>query len=243
MIINFAAFTDVGKAEEERDNKDGLCWKINVEGVKTLIEAKGKIRLIHISTDMVFSGSEKDPGPYEEDHLLTNLADEVSWYGWTKNQGERLARDAGGTVVRIIYPVKAKLDTKQDYIHRPLIMLKEDRLYPLFDDQFTSFTFIDELSKALEIIIEKEIGGILHVSSNVFSPYKLIKYAAGKIGMRSKTVRQGSVIEFLKTQENKSRYPIKGGLKTKKSEERLGMKFLEWEGVVDKMIEQGLTLA
>ena len=126
LIINFAAFTDVGKAEEERGKKGGLCWKVNVEGVKVLIEAKGKTRLIQISTDMVFSGAEKDPGPYEEDHPLPNLADEVSWYGWTKNQGERIVSEAGGIVVRIIYPVKAKLDTKRDYIHQPLILLKED---------------------------------------------------------------------------------------------------------------------
>jgi len=243
LIINFAAFTDVGKAEEERGKKDGLCWKVNVEGVRNLTEVKGKTRLIQISTDMVFSGTEKDPGPYEENHLLPDLADEVSWYGWTKNQGEKVASNAGGTVVRIIYPVKAKLDTKQDYIHRPLILLKEDRLYPLFYDQFVSFTFIDELSKALEVIIEKDLNGIFHVSSDVFSPYELIRYAADKVGMGLKKVKQGSVIEFLKTQKNKSRYPIKGGLGTQKSEERLEMKFSRWKEVVDKMAEQGLTLA
>jgi len=243
LIINFAAFTDVGKAEEERDKKDGLCWKVNVEGVKNLIETKGKIKLIQISTDMVFSGGEKDPGPYEENHPLSNSADKVSWYGWTKNQGEKMAGEADGTVVRIMYPVKAKLDTKQDYIHRPLILLKKDGLYPLFDDQFVTFTFIDDLSKALEIVIEKDLNGIFHVSSDVFSPYELIKYAAEEMGMGSKTIRGGSVVEFLKTQKNKSRYPIRGGLKTKKSERELGMKFLKWKEVVDKMIEQGLTLA
>jgi len=243
LIINFAAFTDVGKAEEERGKKDGLCWKVNVEGVRCLIVAKGKTRLIQISTDMVFSGGEKDPGPYEEEHLLPDSADEVSWYGWTKNQGEKIASDAGGTVVRIIYPIKAKLDIKQDYIHRPLILLKEDRLYPLFYDQFVSFTFIDELCEALEIIIKREINGIFHVSSDVFSPYELVKYAADKTGMGSKTIKKGSVVEFLKTQKNKSRYPVKGGLKTKKSEEKLRMKFSKWKEVVDKMVEQGLTLA
>jgi len=69
-VVNFAAFTNVGKAEEEKDDKEGDCWQVNVEGVRNFTEAikphKERIHFIQISTDMVFPGSLEDPGAYEE---------------------------------------------------------------------------------------------------------------------------------------------------------------------------------
>src|SRR3990167_9852750 len=35
-VLLFSAFTDVDEAEKQRGSKSGLCWKINVEGVKNV---------------------------------------------------------------------------------------------------------------------------------------------------------------------------------------------------------------
>src|SRR3989337_2296777 len=35
-VFLFSAFTDVDEAEKQRSSKSGLCWKINVEGVKNV---------------------------------------------------------------------------------------------------------------------------------------------------------------------------------------------------------------
>ncbi len=115
-IINFAAYTNVGEAENQTADKSASCWQINVEGVKNLLKTINKdTQLIHISTDMVFSGNLKDPGPYKEDHPLPSSSDNLTWYGWTKNRGEKLVRKAGYTVVRIIYPVRSSFE-RPDYI-------------------------------------------------------------------------------------------------------------------------------
>src|SRR3989339_935823 len=66
-VVNFAAFTNVGKAEEEKGNKDGLAYKLNAKAVEGLARAckdSGK-RLVHISTEYVFDGMKKH-GLYKE---------------------------------------------------------------------------------------------------------------------------------------------------------------------------------
>ena len=87
-VILFSAFTDVNAAEKQRGQKDGICWRINVEGVRNIVEAcqKNSTRLIFISTDFVFDGTS---GSYsEKDQVGPNL-DLVSWYGITKIEAEK----------------------------------------------------------------------------------------------------------------------------------------------------------
>jgi dTDP-4-dehydrorhamnose reductase len=120
-IINFAAFTDVSAAEKQRDDKSGLCWQINVIGLKNLlfsIDPK-KVQFIQISTDMVFSGSSAGPGPYSEDHPLETDSKKLTWYGYTKNQAETVVGKQG-TIVRICNPVRANYSLKLDYFRKPL---------------------------------------------------------------------------------------------------------------------------
>ncbi|MGD8744186.1 MAG: sugar nucleotide-binding protein, partial [Candidatus Woesebacteria bacterium] len=71
-LVHFAAYTDVGKAEEHRGNRQEACWRVNVNGTRNLVEAINPIKthFVYISTDMVFSGSEEDPGPYSENHQI-----------------------------------------------------------------------------------------------------------------------------------------------------------------------------
>ena len=45
-VILFSAFTDVDAAEKQRGQKDGLCWQINVEGVKNIVDACNKFKRI-----------------------------------------------------------------------------------------------------------------------------------------------------------------------------------------------------
>ncbi|MDR1498895.1 MAG: dTDP-4-dehydrorhamnose reductase [Rickettsiales bacterium] len=75
-IINCSAYTAVDRAESEVD----LAVKINVEGVKNLVNSG--LPLIHISTDYVFDGEKNTP--YTENDTTNPL----SIYGKTKLAGE-----------------------------------------------------------------------------------------------------------------------------------------------------------
>jgi dTDP-4-dehydrorhamnose reductase/dTDP-4-dehydrorhamnose 3,5-epimerase len=85
MIIHCAAYTAVDKAEDEKD----LCYLVNVEGTRALAEAAKEIdaKVVYISTDYVFDGSGQEPHSEEKDTSPSN------YYGYTKEQGEKIIRE------------------------------------------------------------------------------------------------------------------------------------------------------
>jgi dTDP-4-dehydrorhamnose reductase len=247
VVVNFAAFTDVGAAEEQRDDRNGSCWKINVEGVNNLVSAINphKTHFIHISTDYVFPDSEEDRGPYTEDHKSASDSSKATWYGYTKAEGERIVLDSFGdkaTVLRLIYPVRAKFEEKPDYLRKPLALFDEGKLYPMFTDQQVSICFIDEACEALEKIIVNNHYGIFHASSrDTTTPHEIVSYLIEKARGVKGAVKPITLDEFLKsTGSSPVRYPRFGGLKVEKTEKKLGIKFSTTRQIVDKLIAQGL---
>lgn len=91
-VINAAAWTAVDKAETET----GAARRINALAVGEIAAACKEIgaRLIHLSTDYVFSGDQA-PAPLDENAR----PNPVNVYGATKLQGEGLARDANPDTV------------------------------------------------------------------------------------------------------------------------------------------------
>ena len=81
-VINCAAYTAVDKAESDAL----MCRRINAEAVEYLAEAAAaaKARMIHVSTDYVYSGTSCVP------YVESDLTDPVSMYGITKLEGEHL---------------------------------------------------------------------------------------------------------------------------------------------------------
>jgi dTDP-4-dehydrorhamnose reductase len=245
-VVNFAAFTDVGAAEEQKGDKKGSCWQINVEGLMNLASAINPdiTKLIHISTDMVFSGSEADKGPYSENHSPEKDSNKVTWYGYTKGEGERMVISTLGeksTILRLIYPVRAKFDGKLDYLRKPLQLYDQGKLYPMFSDQQVSICFIDEACTAIHKIISGNHTGIFHAASNdTGTPYKLVSYLIEKARGKKNAVKKSSLSEFLKKVDNPVRYPKYGGLKVEETENTLKMKFSTWRMIIDKLITQGI---
>lgn len=244
-VVHFAAYTNVGEGEKERDNRNGACYQINVEGSKNLAEVSKEFgsHLIHISTDYVFSGSLDDPGPYDENHLPEKDDKKLTWYGFTKAEAEREVSKILGkdfTIVRLIYPVRAKFEGKQDYIRKPLSLFDEGKLYPMFTDQQVSITYIDEACEAINKIIEGRVYGTFHASTpDTTTPHELISYVIEKARGVKNAVKPSLLDEFLKTVDNPVRYPKFGGLKVIETEKKLGIKFSPWREMVDKLIAQG----
>jgi dTDP-4-dehydrorhamnose reductase len=245
--VHFAAYTDVGKAEEQRGDKQGSCWKVNVAGTRNLVEAidPTKTHFIYISTDMVFPGNKGDPGPYTENHGVKVDDEFLTWYGYSKAQAERIVIDTIGldnaTILRLIYPVRAKFKDKLDYLRKPLKLYDQGKLYPLFTDQQISVCFIDEVSTALQKIIGKKRKGIFHASSNdLTSPHEIVSYLIEKARGKTGQVAPSSIKDFLKKKDNPVRYPIFGGLKVDYIQGELKMKFSNWKTIVDSLVRQGI---
>ena len=81
-IINTAAFTDVEKAEREKNTTFSVNAKAVGEMAKILDSYGG--RLLQISTDFVFKGDKNKPYSIKDSCLPINL------YGKSKLEGEKL---------------------------------------------------------------------------------------------------------------------------------------------------------
>jgi dTDP-4-dehydrorhamnose reductase/dTDP-4-dehydrorhamnose 3,5-epimerase len=85
VIIHCAAYTAVDKAEDEKD----LCYSVNVEGTRAVAEAANEVnaKVVFISTDYVFDGLGQEPHSEEKE------PSPINYYGYTKEQGEKIVRE------------------------------------------------------------------------------------------------------------------------------------------------------
>lgn len=234
MVVNFAAHRNANTAEEQRGNKNGSAWKTNVTGVGNLSEISERFGnfFIHISTDMVFSGLKNNRGPYDEISKRERYLENLSWYGWTKAHAERiLEKNKNSAIIRIGNVTKPIYDPALDYIGKILYLFDQGKLYPLFDDQYITLTYIPSIFEVIEILIEKKIAGVFHVSSsNVVTPYELATYLIEKVRGRKEAIKKISIDSYLRKFPN--RYPKFGGLLSKKTGRKLGIEVKTWQDIV-----------
>ncbi len=229
VIINFAAYTNVDEAEEEKDNKEGLVYKLNVEAPKNLAVLSHKLGkyFIHISTDYVFGG-EKEDSPYTEE----DKPNPVNWYGMTKYLGEQevLESDGESCIVRPEVPYRAKYEIKKDLARTFIDLLKGGKQISAVSDQKITPVFIDSFSEALVKIIDAKEKGIYHVAStNWITPYDFARLLAGEFNLDSSLVVKKSFDEFRITR--KAMRPKNSWIDVSKFNNRFG------EGILKKVEE------
>src|SRR5258708_4159294 len=115
-IVHCAAFTDVTQAWQQRDDKNGLAYTVNVIGTENIVraaEAANK-HLIHISTAYVVDG-EKDDMYTEQDAVH-----QIEWYAQTKAWAEEKVQSSHCklTILRIDQPFRSDHFSKLDVAHR-----------------------------------------------------------------------------------------------------------------------------
>lgn len=210
--ILFSAFTDVDAAEVQRDDKNGSCWHINVDGAENVAEAASKSRkkLITISTDFVFDGT---AGPYSEEKPTGQERNKVSWYGLTKIESEKKVKNVQGSIIiRISYPYRANFSLKEDFARGILRKSEAGELHPMFNDQKITPTFTDDIFPAIKLLIEKKQSGIFHVASpQITTPYEFAIEVIKASGKDTQNIKEGSLEEFLK-RENSTPRPLNGGM-------------------------------
>ncbi|WP_022803015.1 SDR family oxidoreductase [Deinococcus ficus] len=142
LIVHAAAYTDVARAAQEW----ARCWKVNVEGTREVALAAAGVgsRLIHISTDYVFSGEHGDyretdvPGPPVNPYALTKLVAEES----ARLAGRFLILRTSFRPREFQYPVAFEdVFTSQDYVDVIAPMIAEVIRYaPLIPDEVLHVT-------------------------------------------------------------------------------------------------------
>ena len=168
-IINCAAYTQVDKAEEERE----LAFKMNRDGVKNIanVALEKQVKLIHISTDYVFEGRKKeekkkkgergDFAYYEDDE--TNP---LSVYGKSKLAGEKEIKNILNEyfIIRTawLYGLNGP-----NFVYSMLRLFKERDLLKVVDDQWGSPTYTADLAEAILKIIKNgsDKFGVYHFTN------------------------------------------------------------------------------
>jgi dTDP-4-dehydrorhamnose reductase len=205
-VIHLAAFTDVNEAWKQRGDREGLCYKINVEGTRNVSTLAGEFKkyLIHISTDFVFNGKNPPTGGYTE----SDEPKPIEWYGWTKLLAEQEIQNLSieASILRIAFPYKAKpadkkLEpvVKRDLIRKLKKQLENKKQLSLFSDQIITPTFIDDIAKAIDMVLEKRPTGVYHcVGSDSLSPYDLGLKIADTFSLDKSLVSKDFLDEYYK---------------------------------------------
>lgn len=173
VIINSAAYTDVDKAESDKD----AAMAVNADGVGNLAKAANSISaiLVHFSTESVFDGT--SPNGYAEDSEVNP----VNVYGKSKAEGERLLQEFHDKFYIIrsswLYGKAPQVGKGRglNFVDTMLKLSQEKDELQVVDDQFGKPTFTKDLVKLTKKLIEDKMPfGIYHgVNEGVCTWYDL----------------------------------------------------------------------
>lgn len=160
-VLNCAAYTAVDKAEDDEE----LCRRLNSYAVGVLGKAayEAGAKMIHVSTDYVFSGT--SCLPYKE----TDETRPVSAYGRTKLAGEQILKEVCPDAV-IIRTAWLYSEFGSNFVKTVLRLGKErDELRFVFD-QIGTPTYAGDLAAAVMAVVTADekgayVPGIYHYSN------------------------------------------------------------------------------
>jgi dTDP-4-dehydrorhamnose reductase len=230
-VINFAAMTNVDEIEKNRPKnmldieelESNDAYTVNTLGVKNILESAKAHNVfpIFISTETVFDGKD---GPYDDNTKVAENLSDLSWYACTKLLAEQEINKSGieNIIIRISYPYRKSYQEKNDFI-KNFIKLYEEyssgkraEIYPIFDDQTITLTYIDDISLAIVFALEKNLHGVVNLSSpSITTPYKVfceILRAKYMIENPEEIVPKGNIVEFQAAKPTFAKRPVKSGL-------------------------------
>jgi len=173
-IIHLAAMTGVDLCESEKE----LATLINTKATEILAKqaAKQNVFFLYVSTDYVFNGIN---GMKKED----DPSNPLGFYGTSKLEGELVLNKLASSwcIARTSTPFGIH-PTKKSFPLWVKENLEAKKQIPVLIDQFTSPTYVPNLSKMLIEITTRQIIGTIHVSGATrISRYALAELVANKL--------------------------------------------------------------
>jgi len=156
LLVNCGALTNVDYCESHRDE----AFLINARSPRLLAEicSVKSARMIHISTDYVFDG--KQDAPYIEEDPPAPL----SVYAESKLAGEEevLGISPKNLVVRLSWVFGPD---RPSFIDQIIQRARENETVTAVADKFSSPTYTIDVASWLQLAIEKNANGILHLAN------------------------------------------------------------------------------
>ncbi len=155
-VVNCAAYTQVDKAEEERE----LAFAINRDAARAVAEGvkRSGARLLHVSTDFIFGGEQSRP--YKEDDAVGPLG----VYGQSKLEGEQAVQDVlpEALILRTawVYGVHG-----HNFVKTILRLAAERETLRVVDDQIGTPSWTGDITRAIQALIAAKATGTYHFTN------------------------------------------------------------------------------
>ena len=156
VCINCAAYTAVDKAEDDHE----LALLVNAGAVENLAKAckRANARLIHISTDYVFDGTNHMP------YVETDSTSPNSFYGFSKLEGEKAVSDNIDDFV-IIRTSWLYSSFGNNFVKTMIRLGKERDELGVVVDQIGTPTYAADLAVAIMSSVDTKKTGVYHFSN------------------------------------------------------------------------------
>ena len=189
VIIHLAAMTGVDLCETEQC----LAMAINAKATKILAEqaAKNDCFFVYASTDYIFDGKN---GMKKENDSPNPLG----FYGKSKLAGETSLNNlaSGWCIIRTSTPFGIH-PTKKSFPLWVKENLESKKEISVLTDQFTSPTYVPNLSKMLIEIGTRQISGIIHLSgASRISRFSLAKMMADRLNLDKTLLKPTTIPEM-----------------------------------------------
>ena len=187
IVINATAFTNVDACEVEKDK----AFAVNSSGVRNLaiLCRKYSSKLIHISTDYVFSGTE---GLYREG----STPDPINYYGFSKSIGEAYALSLESS---LIIRTSGVFGYGKNFPRFVYDSLRKSQSVDVIDGFYSPIT-ADLLSRSVKYLIDhnNEINGILNIAGDRISRFDLANVIARTFDLEPSLIRSAHKLSGLK---------------------------------------------
>lgn len=227
LVINCAAFTDVDRAETEKEE----AFIINGLGPRLLAAACQRYNstLVQISTDHVFNGKSKRP------YLISDPPDPVNLYGSSKLMGEQTVRESGCNyyIIRTSWLFGPGGKNFADTI---LKLARENSTIKVVNDQRGCPTYTPDLTRGIVDLAQTGIYGTYHYSNTgVTSKYDFARRIVEAARLKTK-------VEPCRTSQfpRPARRPACSALNPFPIQHVLGYTPPTWEEAVDNCIKPPL---
>ena len=189
LIINSAAIADVDLCEKEKETAM-LVNGYAVEWLSSLSKEIGA-KFVQISTDYVFDGL---TGNYTEE----DNPNPINEYGKSKLIGEENALKNDAIVLRIEMPYGINVAKNKNVFFESVINnLKDGKTVNAALDQIISPTFVEDIPKAVEVLVEKGANGIFHLASKEhFSRFEFVNVIADVFNFDKTIIKPVKLADF-----------------------------------------------
>ena len=186
IVIHLGAMTGVDLCEKEKTSAS----EINTKATEIIAKECSKLNsfLVYVSTDYVFDGN---LGMYKEDDVTNPLG----FYGESKLEGEKVVQNfsANWCIARTSTPFGLH-PTKKSFPMWVIENLQKQKQIDVLIDQFTSPTYIPNLSRMLIEISERRITGIIHTAgASKISRYQMASMVSDKLNLDGTLLKQISM--------------------------------------------------